>query len=164
MRNTFVIVNVTAWIVMLLLSIKWPSIIWVSLLFMPISLIGLYDMNQTKHALRRNFPFVGRGRWVMEFFRPFIRQYFFESETDGVPISRMFRSVIYQRAKGAQDAVPYGTKLDTQAVGYEWIGHSLAATHAGKETLSQRIEVGGADCLQPYFASVFNISAMSYGS
>jgi glutamate synthase domain-containing protein 2 len=100
----------------------------------------------------------------MEFLRPFLRQYFFESETDGVPINRMFRSVIYQRAKGAQDAVPYGTKLDTQAVGYEWIGHSLAAIHADKETTSQRIKVGGADCLQPYWASVFNISAMSYGS
>jgi glutamate synthase domain-containing protein 2 len=121
-------------------------------------------MYQTKHALRRNFPFVGRGRWVMEFLRPFFRQYFFESETDGVPISRMFRSVIYQRAKGAPDAVPYGTKLDTQAVGYEWIGHSLAAIHASKETPKQRIDVGGPDCLKPYSASVFNISAMSYGS
>lgn len=164
MRSTFVLVSVTAWAVMLLLSFKWPNIIWVSLLLVPITLVGLYDMYQTKHALRRNFPFVGRGRWVMEFFRPFLRQYFFESETDGVPINRMFRSVIYQRAKGAQDAVPYGTKLDTQAVGYEWIGHSLAAIHADKETTSQRIKVGGADCLQPYWASVFNISAMSYGS
>ena len=79
----------------------------------------------------------------MEFMRPFLRQYFFESETDGVPINRMFRSVIYQRAKGAQDAVPYGTKLDTQAVGYEWIGHSLAAIYAKKETPNQRIKVGG---------------------
>lgn len=164
MRNTFVKVCVTAWGVMLLLSFKWPTLIWLSVLLIPVSLIGLYDMNQTKHALRRNFPFVGRGRWIMEYFRPFLRQYFFESETDGVPISRMFRSVIYQRAKGAQDSVPYGTKLDTQAVGYEWIGHSLAAIHADKETLSQRVKVGGSDCLQPYSASVFNISAMSYGS
>ncbi|MFT4808340.1 MAG: glutamate synthase domain-containing protein 2 [Paraglaciecola sp.] len=164
MRRTFVMVNFAAWILMLLLSVKWPNVVWFSLLLMPISLIGLYDMYQTKHALRRNFPFIGRGRWIMEFFRPFLRQYFFESETDGVPISRMFRSVIYQRAKGAEDAVPYGTKVDTQAVGYEWIGHSLAAIDADKETLDQRIEVGGGDCLQPYSASVFNISAMSYGS
>jgi glutamate synthase domain-containing protein 2 len=164
MRSNFVILNITAWTVMLLLSLKWPNIIWFSLLLMPISFIGLYDMYQTKHALWRNFPFVGRGRWVMEFMRPFLRQYFFESETDGVPINRMFRSVIYQRAKGAQDAVPYGTKLDTQAVGYEWIGHSLAAIYAKKETPNQRIKVGGPACLQPYSASVFNISAMSYGS
>jgi glutamate synthase domain-containing protein 2 len=164
MRSNFVIFNITAWVVMLLLSFKWPTIIWFSLLLIPISFIGLYDMYQTKHALLRNFPVVGRGRWIMEFMRPFLRQYFFESETDGVPINRMFRSVIYQRAKGAQDAVPYGTKLDTQAVGYEWIGHSLAAIHADKETPSQRIQVGGPACLQPYSASVFNISAMSYGA
>jgi glutamate synthase domain-containing protein 2 len=164
MRSNFVIFNITAWVVMLLLSFKWPTIIWFSLLLIPISFIGLYDMYQTKHALWRNFPVVGRGRWIMEFMRPFLRQYFFESETDGVPINRMFRSVIYQRAKGAQDAVPYGTKLDTQAVGYEWIGHSLAAIHADKETPSQRIQVGGPACLQPYSASVFNISAMSYGA
>lgn len=164
MRSIFVIATVTAWVLMLLLGIKWPSMLWGSVLLIPISLVGLYDMYQIKHAIRRNFPFVGRGRWVMEFFRPFLRQYFFESETDGVPISRMFRSVIYQRAKGAQDSVPYGTKLDTQSVGYEWIGHSLAAIHADKETLSQRIVVGGEDCLQPYSASVFNISAMSYGA
>jgi glutamate synthase domain-containing protein 2 len=76
----------------------------------------------------------------------------------------MFKSVIYQRAKGAEDAVPYGSKVDTQAVGYEWIGHSLAAIHADKETPSQRINVGGSDYLHSYSASVFNISAMSYGS
>lgn len=164
MRSTFVITNIIAWIVMLSLAFMWSNINWFSLVLIPVSVIGLYDMYQTKHAIRRNFPFVGRGRWIMEFFRPFFRQYFFESETDGVPISRMFRSVIYQRAKGAQDAVPYGTKLDTQAVGYEWIGHSLAAIHADRETPNQRIKVGGADCLQPYSASVFNISAMSFGS
>jgi hypothetical protein len=83
MRSLFVIVNITAWVMMLLLSFKWPSIIWISLLLIPISLLGLYDMYQTKHALRRNFPFVGRGRWIMKFFRPFLRQYFFESGTHG---------------------------------------------------------------------------------
>lgn len=164
MRSTFVIVNIIAWVAILLLNFILPNIIWLSLFLIPISLIGLHDMYQTKHALRRNFPFVGRGRWAMEFLRPFLRQYFFESETDGVPINRMFRSVIYQRAKGEQDAIPYGTKVDTQAVGYEWIGHSLAAIHVNEETSGQRIKVGGPDCLQPYSASVFNISAMSYGS
>ena len=164
MRTIFFMVMITAWIVVVLLSLKWPQSLWIIVFLIPVSLVGLYDMYQTKHALRRNFPFVGRGRWVLEFFRPFLRQYFFESETDGVPISRMFRSVIYQRAKGAPDAVPYGTKLDTQAVGYEWIGHSLAAIHADKETSNTRIAVGGPDCLQPYSASIFNISAMSFGS
>ncbi len=107
---------------------------------------------------------LGRGRWVMEFIRPFLRQYLFESETDGVPINRMFRSVIYQRAKGDRDTVPYGTKVDTQRVGYEWIGHSMAAKHVDEETPSPRVLIGEKQCSQPYSASILNVSAMSFGA
>lgn len=164
MRGLFIFLAIGWWLLVLAISVVWTPIWWFSLVLAPITLIGFYDMFQKKHALRRNFPFFGRGRWVMEFFRPFFRQYFFESETDGVPISRMFRNVIYQRAKGASDAVPYGTKYDTQAVGYEWIGHSLAAIHSKEENPRRRVKIGGDDCTQPYSASVFNISAMSYGS
>jgi len=89
MRRIFVIVNITAWVMMLLLSFKWPNMIWFSLLLIPISLIGLYDMYQTKHALMRNLTFVGCGRCIMEFFRPFLRQYFFESETDGCLLQKI---------------------------------------------------------------------------
>ncbi|MGS2719110.1 FMN-binding glutamate synthase family protein [Paraglaciecola aestuariivivens] len=164
MRAQFILFTCALWLLVMAISVLWPAVWWISLVLVPITLIGAYDMLQKKHALRRNFPFFGRGRWVMEFFRPFLRQYFFESETDGVPISRMFRNVIYQRAKGAEDAVPYGTKYDTQAVGYEWIGHSLAAITSHDENPAQRVKIGGPDCQQPYDASVFNISAMSYGS
>ncbi len=121
-------------------------------------------MNQKKHALWRTFPVLGRGRWVMEFIRPFLRQYLFESETDGVPINRMFRSVIYQRAKGQLDTTPYGTKVDTQRVGYEWIGHSMAAKHIDDPKPDPRIIIGGPQCRKPYNASILNISAMSFGA
>ncbi|MGY0583482.1 MAG: FMN-binding glutamate synthase family protein, partial [Paraglaciecola chathamensis] len=104
------------------------------------------------------------GRWIMERIRPFVRQYFFESETDGTPIPRMFRSLIYQRAKASLDSNPYGTKFDTQRVGYEWIGHSMAAKHHDSKHPAPRITVGGPDCTQPYEASFFNISAMSFGA
>ena len=164
MRATFVRVTITVWIVMLLLSFTWPSVIWLSPLIIPLTLVGLYDMYQTKHALWRTFPVVGRGRWFMEYLRPFLRQYFFESETDGVPINRMFRSVIYQRAKGQTDTIPYGTKLDTQKVGYEWIGHSMAAIHLDEHAIVPRVKIGGSACQKPYHASIFNVSAMSFGS
>ncbi|MEH6358165.1 MAG: FMN-binding glutamate synthase family protein [Pseudomonadales bacterium] len=121
-------------------------------------------MNQTKHAIWRTFPLTGRGRWIMEFLRPFLRQYFFESEIDGAPINRMFRSVIYQRAKGDLDTTPYGTKVDTLRVGYEWIGHSMAARHIQKEEADPRIKIGGPHCSKPYQASILNISAMSFGA
>ncbi|MDU0352753.1 FMN-binding glutamate synthase family protein [Paraglaciecola aquimarina] len=164
MRVAFVRTIAATWLLIFVLSFTWPGILWALLVVLPITAIGFYDMYQTRHALWRTFPLVGRGRWVMEFLRPFLRQYFFESETDGVPINRMNRSVIYQRAKGQQDTIPYGTKVDTQRVGYEWIGHSMAAIHLDHNAIEPRVKIGGKDCTRPYEASIFNISAMSFGS
>lgn len=164
MKQLFVKLIIMTWVIMIVLSYSWPAIMWFTVILLPITLVGFYDMNQTKHALWRTFPVVGRGRWVMEFIRPFLRQYFFESETDGVPINRMFRSVIYQRAKGQRDTIPYGTKVDTQRVGYEWIGHSMAAIHIDENAPLPRVKIGGPECKKPYHSSIFNISAMSFGA
>lgn len=126
--------------------------------------IGVYDMQQTRHSIRRNFPLIGRGRWVMEGLRPFVRQYLLESETDGAPINRMFRSIVYQRAKGDLATVPFGTKVDTYQDGYEWIGHSIAAKNLQDLDPDPRVLIGGERCTQPYSASLLNVSAMSFGS
>lgn len=163
MRDYFLIASAAVFVLIVLMGVFWTPFFWLFLLFIPCLVIGLYDMNQTRHSLRRNFPLVGRARWVMEAIRPFIRQYLMESDTDGVPVSRMFRSVVYQRAKGVRDTVPFGTKIDTYRVGYEWIAHSVAAISVPSHSLP-RISVGGPDCMQPYGASVLNISAMSFGS
>jgi glutamate synthase domain-containing protein 2 len=127
-------------------------------------IVGVYDLFQVKHSIRRNFPLFGRGRWIMEDIRPFIRQYFIESDTDGAPINRMFRSIIYQRAKGELETVPFGTRVDTYRTGYEWIGHSLSAVDCCGLESDLRVTVGGKKCKQPYSASIFNISAMSFGA
>lgn len=164
MKNYFYIVMAIAWSLVLFLLSKNMLPVWLLVVLVPITLLGLYDLLQTKHAILRNFPVIGHGRWIMEDIRPFLRQYFFESETDGRPINRMFRSVIYQRAKGQLDSVPYGTKVDTQRVGYEWVTHSIGAIHHDSTLPEPRVRVGGPDCTQPYEASVFNISAMSFGS
>lgn len=142
----------------------WPSVLWSLVILLPLCTLGIYDMLQTKHALWRTFPVVGHIRWLVEFIRPYLRQYLFESETDGLPISRMFRSVIYQRAKGDRDTIPYGTKVDTQRVGYEWIGHSLAGRPLTESSQDPRIIIGGSDCKHPYSSSIFNISAVSFGA
>ncbi len=164
MRREFIRFCKLAWAIVVLIGLFWTPFLWLLVLLIPITLLGLYDMKQEKHALLRTFPVVGHGRWLMERIRPFVRQYFFESETGGAPINRMFRSVIYQRAKGQLDSIPYGTKVDTSRVGYEWIGHSIAAVHYDDTQPEPRTKVGGPDCLKPYEASVFNISAMSFGS
>jgi glutamate synthase domain-containing protein 2 len=119
-------------------------------------------MLQTRHSLLRVYPVIGHGRYFMEFIRPEIQQYFVESNTDGMPFSRELRSLVYQRAKGERDTVPFGTQHDVDAVGYEWMTHSMAARPLrGGEP---RLYVGGPDCKQPYLASHLNVSAMSYGS
>jgi glutamate synthase domain-containing protein 2 len=143
------------------------SNLWVWLLFLVILssfLVGVYDMQQAQHSLRRNFPLVGRGRWLMEALRPFVRQYLLESDTDGAPINRMFRAIVYQRAKGDLASVPFGTKLDTYAEGYEWMGHSIAARNLQELDPNPRVQIGGAHCSQPYAASLLNVSAMSFGA
>jgi len=141
----------------------WSPVYWAALLIVPLVTLGSYDLLQTRHSIRRNFPLFGRGRWLMEFVRPFVRQYFVESDTDGAPINRMFRSIVYQRAKGELETVPFGTRVDVYRDGYEWIGHSAASIRAS-DALDLRIDVGGPDCRQPYRASIFNISAMSFGA
>lgn len=138
---------------------------WLWFLLVLISFgVGLYDMQQTEHSLRRNFPVLGRGRWFMEFLRPFVQQYFIEHETDGAPINRMLRSIVYQRAKGDLATVPFGTKLDTSEDGYEWLAHSIKARDIHDLDPDPRVLIGESRCAKPYDASLLNISAMSFGA
>lgn len=164
MRKYIVITVFFVFVISGLLAFMMPSAGWLFAVVLPVSAVAIYDIRQTKHALWRNFPVLSHFRWLVEFIRPYLRQYLFESETDGVPINRMFRSVIYQRAKGARDTVPYGTKVDTLRVGYEWIGHSIAARHFTVKEIDPRITIGGCACTKPYSTSIFNISAMSFGA
>lgn len=140
----------------------WPPILFSLLLFGPLILLGLIDVMQVRQTIRRNFPILGHGRYFMEAIRPEINQYFVESNSDGRPFSRKERSVVYQRAKGQLDTLAFGTQGDVNEVGYEWINHSLAPIH--HKLLSSRVSVGGVSCQRPYSASIFNISAMSYGA
>ena len=138
-----------------------------ALLGIPILLlcaIGLYEYFQPSHSITRNFPLIGRSRYVAEWLRPKLFQYFIESDIDGKPFSRIFRSIVYQRAKDAVDTAPFGTQLDVYGEGYEWMEHSIAALDHHMIEDNPRIIVGGPDCLQPYECSIYNVSAMSYGS
>ena len=129
---------------------------------LPLFLIGLYDMIQKKHAIRRNFPLIGNFRYMLESIGPEINQYFIESNSSGVPFSRETRSLVYQRAKNQLDTLPFGTRHDVNEVGYEWVNHSLNPVKVEPETM--RVLIGGPECKHPYNASILNISAMSYGA
>jgi hypothetical protein len=124
----------------------WPPFWWALVVIAPLVVFGFYDMLQVEHTIVRNFPLAGRGRYFMEALRPKIYQYFVESDIDGTPINRIFRSVVYQRAKGATDTVPFGTELDVNSIGYEWMNHSLAAHNPQEADHDLRVKVGGPDC------------------
>ena len=141
-----------------------PAALWSLVLLVPILLLGFYDMFQNKHAITRNFPVLGRGRYFMESLRPGVRQYFIESDIDGRPIPRIFRSVVYARAKKETDTTPFGTQLDVYAEGYEWVNHSIAALSAEQVESDPRTLIGNSTCREPYSCSLFNVAAMSYGS
>jgi glutamate synthase domain-containing protein 2 len=162
MRKLFVVLSVASATTIAAVAPFHPAVLWSLLLVAPLVLVGVADMMQTRQAIRRNFPVLGRARYLLEKIRPEINQYFVESNSDGRPFSRNDRSVIYQRAKGDTDTIPFGTQRDVYAVGYEWINHSLAPVHV--DAASSRVLVGGPDCTQPYSASLLNVSAMSYGS
>jgi glutamate synthase domain-containing protein 2 len=128
----------------------------------PLTLLGIYDIFQTKHTLLRNYPIIGHLRYLLEMIRPEMQQYFIENEIDGRPFSRDQRSVIYQRAKGELDTAPFGTQLQLYQQGAEWIEHTLNKTVQVDH--DPRVIIGNEQCSQPYSSSRYNISAMSYGS
>ncbi|SEQ99923.1 FMN-binding glutamate synthase family protein [Thalassovita taeanensis] len=124
--------------------------------------LGLRDVTQTRHSILRNYPVVGHLRFLFEEIRPEIRQYLIESDQDEEPFSRDGRSLIYQRAKGVEDKRPFGTKLRVYDSGYQWLTHSVVPKHITDHDF--RVRIGGPDCKQPYDASIYNISAMSFGA
>jgi glutamate synthase domain-containing protein 2 len=132
------------------------------LLFAALIGVGVYDVRQTRRSVLRNYPVIGHLRFVLEYIRPEIRQYFIESDNEAAPFSRAQRSLVYARAKAEQDKRPFGTQLDVKGEGYEWINHSMAPSHIDSHDF--RITIGGPQCAQPYHASIFNISAMSFGA
>jgi glutamate synthase domain-containing protein 2 len=125
-------------------------------------LVGLHDYLQTSHAILRNYPIAAHLRFIFEEIRPEMRQYFFEGDKDGMPFSRDRRAIVYQRAKMTLDVRPFGTTYDVYSNAYEWMSHSIAPRPVCREPF--RVTVGGPDCTQPYSASIFNISAMSFGA
>lgn len=165
MRAKFVVISTALLLITLALSVflnpNWYVLLAIFLIF---TIMGYQDMVQEKHAIRRIFPLAGRLRYLMEDLRPKMYQYFVESDIDGRPINRVDRSTIYQRSKKTLQTIPFGTQLDVYAEGYEWMCHSIAPKAFETLNHNPRVVFGNKDCKQPYSASIFNISAMSYGS
>ncbi|MBI3689932.1 MAG: FMN-binding glutamate synthase family protein, partial [Mycolicibacterium aromaticivorans] len=126
-----------------------------------IAALGTWDLLQTRHTLLRSYPVLAHARWLAEAMRPEIRQYFIESNTEASPFDRETRDMVYERAKGTKSDEPFGTERDVNALGYEFLRHSLRAHFASE--LAPRVRLGGPDCTQPYDIALLNVSAMSFG-
>ena len=132
------------------------------MVFAVLSALGVYDVLQTRHSILRNYPILGHMRFIFEGIRPEIRQYLIESDQDEEPFSRDDRSLVYQRAKDQEDARPFGTRQRVYDAGYSWVTHSVQPVHI--DDFDFRLSIGGPNCKRPYSASIYNISAMSFGS
>jgi glutamate synthase domain-containing protein 2 len=153
---------VVLWVLSALqLVVGQASFMWV-LLLSALVLVGISDLQQTHHAILRNYPVIGHLRFLLEFIRPELRQYFIESDNEAVPFSRSQRSLVYARSKGDSDKRPFGTQLDVRELGYEWLTHSISPSVIDSHDF--RVSVGGPQCKHPYAISLFNVSAMSFGA
>lgn len=162
MKKLFYIYLLAVFGTTIFFSLYFPIGLIFLVLALPLSILGLRDVLQNSHAIRKNYPIVGNLRYLFEEIRPEINQYFVESNTDGRPFSREQRSIVYQRAKKQLDTIPFGTQQDFYNEGHEFVKHSMYPTVI--DPLEMRVKVGSHLCAKPYSASILNISAMSYGA
>jgi glutamate synthase domain-containing protein 2 len=145
-----------------LLGLWHGAFFWALALLGPLLLVAIHDLLQTRRTLLRNYPLIGHGRYLVEDFRHQFRQYLIESDRSGEPFTHEQRALVYRRAKAVDDVLPFGTIRDVYAPGYEWVNHAIQATPRLEREPS--VTIGGDTCTRPYSASLFNISALSFGS
>jgi len=160
-RHFYYLLSVASLTIIAALSLIWTPVLWFLLLVLPIIALGIYDL-RSSHNILRNYPVIGHLRYLFEFIRPEIQQYFVNTNLSGRPFNREQRSLVYRRAKDLDDTHPFGTEYDISDSGYEFAVHSIHANHLDMQ--HAHIEVGGPQCRQPYRASRLNISAMSFGA
>ncbi|MGF1546587.1 MAG: FMN-binding glutamate synthase family protein [Thiotrichales bacterium] len=124
----------------------------------------LLDVSQHRHAIRRNFPVIGRFRYGFERLGEFFRQYFFAMDREELPFNRAQRSWVYRAAKNVDNTVPFGSTRDLRVPGtVMFVNHPFPtldedAVAPGRMTI-------GCDCALPYETdALFCISGMSYGA
>ena len=164
MRKVFIVTSITFLAltgILMYVNLKFAFLL---VIFLPLIAMGVFDMYQSKRTIRRNFPLFGRMRYLLESLGPGARQYFIETDTEGRPFTRLQRSLVYQRSKKETDSHPFGTQLNVYDEGYQWINHSIKAIPFQDVDQNPKVRIGSSQCKKPYMASLFNISAMSYGS
>jgi len=143
----------------------WYPLIGLGLLLLTVlGLMYLADVTQQSHAIRRNFPVVGRFRYRMEKLGEYLRQYLYASDREELPFNRATRAWVYKTAKGLGGLLGFGSTNDLREPG------SIIFVSASYPLLDEEVTeppplVIGPGCPRPFEArSLFNISGMSYGA
>ncbi|MEM7805822.1 MAG: FMN-binding glutamate synthase family protein [Pseudomonadota bacterium] len=141
----------------LLLLVFGAFVLWIVVLY-------VIDVTQTKHAIRRNFPVIGRLRYRFEHLGQFFRQYFYALDREEMPFNREQRSWVYRAAKGEDNTVAFGSTLQTDRVGTPMLVNSPYPVLDQDAEPIAAVTVG-PQCREPFTtSSIFNVSAMSYGA
>ena len=129
-----------------------------------LAVMYVYDLRQRQHAVRRNFPVIGRMRYGIEFLGPFLRQYLFETDRDLLPFSRADRAWVYRAAKNLDNTAPFGSTLDLSEPGTTIFANAPFPVLEADALPPQALTIGPYS-EHPYTPrSLFNASGMSYGA
>lgn len=128
------------------------------LILIAVFLMFVLDISQTRHAIRRNFPVVGRFRYWFEHMREFFRQYFFALDREEMPFNRAERSWVYRAAKSVNNTVAFGSSRDLKPVGTALFVNCPYPTLDEDSTPTAAVTIGPY-CEKPYKTNaLFNIS------
>ncbi len=133
-------------------------------LLIAVATMYVLDVTQKKHAIRRNYPVVGRFRYFFEHLGEFFRQYFFAMDREELPFNRAERSWVYRAAKNIDNTVAFGSTRDLRPVGTVFFINTPFPT-LDQDAAPPRAVTVGPHCAHPYTTdSIFNVSGMSFGA
>jgi glutamate synthase domain-containing protein 2 len=136
----------------------------IGLSILAIIVMFIVDITQTTHTVRRNFPVIGRFRYVFEHMGEFFRQYFFAQDREEMPFNRAQRSWVYQAAKGVDSTVAFGSTLSLARPGTA-IFVNCPYPKLEEDASKTKPMLIGPYAKKPYYArSIVNVSAMSFGA
>ena len=145
----------------------WIGTIAALVLFAVIVFWFIQDVTQKKHAVLRNYPVIGRLRYLFEKQGEYFRQYFFAGDRDEMPFNRATRAWIYRVAKQEDGGgvIGFGSSYDIKAPGAILFVNAPFPVQTWEEKPTPSMTIGEGYCLRPFTArSIVNISGMSFGA
>lgn len=124
----------------------------------------IIDITQTRDAVRRNYPVIGRFRGLFTELGEFFRQYFFAMDREEMPFNRAERDWVSRAAKNESNTVAFGSTKNLQPSGTQ-IFINCPFPKLEQQAAASQPMIIGPHARMPYNApSFFNISAMSFGA